>query len=83
MACPRGVIIDAGMMLPGNAVPVVGFMMGIRIPVDPTDLEKSPDLSSAVGSFTVCIVAGVLVRANSCVKKKKNLFLSLLNTFGM
>jgi hypothetical protein len=82
MACPNGVTEDGGMTLPGNGVPVVVSMMGIMTPFDPTDLEKSPDLSKSVGSFAVGLTPAVLVRVNSCEKKKKSLFF-FVYIFGM
>src|ERR1035441_734235 len=57
IACPTGVIREAGMMLPGNGVTglVVGSLMAVSVPLFCRLCEKLPVRSSAVGVYLVCV----------------------------
>src|ERR1019366_5302803 len=85
IACPTGVMRDAGMMLPGNGVTglVVGSLMGVSVPLFCKLCEKLPWRSSAVGVYLFCTPPVTNWPVYSCDQKKNSLFLFRLNTFGM
>src|ERR1017187_1125715 len=85
IACPSGVIRDAGMMLPGNGVTglVVGSLMAVSVPLFCRLWEKLPVRSSAVGVYLVCVPPDTNCPVYSCDQKKNSLFLLELKWCGM
>src|SRR5450756_1064850 len=82
-ACPFGSMRLAGTRLPGNGCKVLGSFTTINAPLWLTDWEKSPVLSSAVGTVTFCKALVFLIGQNSSVQKKKSLLRFLLKCPGM
>src|SRR5579872_7475155 len=82
MAWPSGLIREAGMMLPGNAAPVVGSIIGVKEPLLLKLWEKLPCRSSAVGVYLFCVPPVTNCPVYSCDQKKNSLFLFELKWCG-
>src|SRR6478672_6896288 len=82
-AWPSGVMRLAGIILPGNAAPVVGSMIGLKVPLFWKLWEKLPALSSAVGVYLFCCPPVTNCPVYSCDQKKNSRFFCRLNNFGM
>src|SRR5437588_221559 len=83
IAWPKVVIREDGMILPGNCTPVVGSMIGNRVPLLLRVWEKLPWRSSAVGVYLVWLPPPTNWPVYSWEKKKNNFFLSVLKCLGI
>src|ERR1017187_4831563 len=83
IAWPNGVMREAGIMLPGNCAPVVGSMIGNKVPLLLKVWEKLPWRSRAVGVYFVWLPPPTNWPVYSCDQKKKSFFFSVLKCLGM